>query len=606
MIQKSYCLRSLGDIESCIRLFAASYVPGKQSILISIYTHWNKPETIREMTRLFCAAFPEAEIAGMTTSGGIDNGRMRLHQTIVTIQFFEKSDVHTAIYDFSKEPMETLGERALADCQKEADLSAVLLFLTQQYYDFEPFLAALDKLSKNISICGGYAHTYLQEDGIYVFTRDAILSCGILLITFSGGVKVMTQSVMGWQPLGRTLTITAMDGPLVIRSLDHEPAAYFYQKYLHSTDFGKSELLFPLVRTADHVQLSVLPLNTRSDGALQTNVISHVGDQVQMAYGDPDQVILSSREALGHIERFAPEGMLLISCVTRRYFLKEDVNQILSAYGDFCVAPGGYVNGELIRIDGKTQATNMTLISVCFREGEAPLVAATRKPHAPVVLGEALSTIQRLATFVTETTKELAETQKQLSFAASHDSFTGLLNRGSIEEMLCRCHKDTRARRLNFSALMIDLDTFKHINDTFGHAKGDEVICEVASILKHMIRPTDFAGRWGGDEFVILLTGTTLESALIVASRLQKAFRRIQLPDRSFLTASIGCTTASPEETEAGFYKRMDDALYLAKEGGRNRIILLDAEHQVKEVTAEQEIEDASAEQPLGQSHLCR
>lgn len=594
MLQMSYCLRSLGDIESCIRLFAASYVPGKQSILISIYTHWNTPEAIHEMTRLFCAAFPEAEIAGMTTAGGIDNGRMRLRQTVVTIQFFEKSDVHTAIYDFSKEPMKKLGEKALSFCQKETNLSAVLLFMTQRYYDFEPFLTALDKLGKDIPICGGYAHTYRNEDGIYVFTKDAILSRGILLVTFSGDVKVMTTSVMGWQPLGRTMTITAIDGPLVIRSLDHKPASYFYQKYLHSTDFGKSDLLFPLVRSMHQVQFSVLPLEARSDGALLTNVFSHVGDQVQMAYGDPDQVILSSREALDHIERFAPEGMLLISCVTRRYYLKEDVNQILSAYSDFCVAPGGYVNGELIRIDGKTQATNMTLISVCFREGEAPLVAATRKPHAPVVLGEALSTIQRLATFVTETTKELAETQKQLSFAASHDSFTGLLNRGSIEEMLCRCHKDTRARRLNFSALMIDLDTFKHINDTFGHAKGDEVICEVASILKHMIRPTDFAGRWGGDEFVILLPGTTLESALTVASRLQKAFRQIRLPDSSFLTASIGCTTASPEETEPSFYKRMDDALYLAKEGGRNRIILLDAKHQVKEVTMEEGAEAPS------------
>lgn len=520
MIQMSYRLRSLGDIENCIRLFAASYVPGKQSILISIYTHWNKPETIRKMTRLFCDAFPEAEIAGMTTAGGIENGRMHLRQTIVTIQFFEKSDVHAAIYDFSKESMSALGERALANCQKEKDLSAVLLFLTQQYYDFEPFLAALDKLSKDIPICGGYAHTYRNEEGIYVFTKTAILSRGILLITFTGGVKVMTQSVMGWQPLGRTLTITAMDGPLVIRSLDHEPAAYFYQKYLHSTDFVKSELLFPLVRTADHVQLSVLPLDTRSDGALQTNVISHVGDQVQMAYGDPDQVILSSREALGHIERFAPEGMLLISCVTRRYFLKEDVNQILSAYGDFCVAPGGYVNGELIRIAGKTQTTNMTLISVCFREGEASLVNTAKKHHTPVVLGEALSTVQRLATFITETTKELAETQKQLSFAASHDSFTGLLNRGSIEKMLCRCHEDASARQLAFSALMIDLDTFKHINDTFGHNKGDEVIREVAAIMKRMIRPTDFAGRWGGDEFVIILPGTTLANARIVANRL--------------------------------------------------------------------------------------
>lgn len=585
MIQLSYRLRSLGDIENCIHFFATSYIPRKHHILISIYTHWNKPETIREMTRLFCDAFPEAEIAGMTTAGGIENGRMHLRQTIVTIQFFEKSDVHAAIYDFSKESMSALGERALADCQKEKDLSAVLLFLTQQYYDFEPFLAALDKLSKDIPICGGYAHTYLQEDGIYVFTKDAILSRGILLITYAGAVQVLTESVMGWQPLGRTLTITAMDGPLVIRSLDHEPAAYFYQKYLHSTDFEKSQLLFPLVRNAHQFRLAVLPLDAKSNGALQTNVFSHVGDQVQMAYGDPDQVILSSHKALVHIERFAPEGMLLLSCVTRRYFLKEDVNQILSAYGDFCVAPGGYVNGELIRIEGKTQTTNMTLVSISFREGEAPIRNTPKKHHTPVVLGEALSTVQRLATFITETTKELAETQKQLSFAASHDSFTGLLNRGSIEKMLCRCHEDASARQLAFSALMIDLDTFKHINDTFGHNKGDEVIREVAAIMKRMIRPTDFAGRWGGDEFVIILPGTTLANARIVASRLQQAFQTIQLPDHSFLTASIGCTTASPDETEQTFYKRMDDALYLAKEGGRNRIILLDAGHQVKDVT---------------------
>lgn len=587
MIQLSYRLRSLGDIENCIHFFATSYIPRKHHILISIYTHWNKPETIREMTRLFCAAFPEAEIAGMTTAGGIDNGHMRLRQTVVTIQFFEKSDVHTAIYDFSKEPMGELGEKARSFCQRQKDLSALLLLMTQRYYDFEPFLTALDQLGKDIPICGGYAHTYRNEDGIYVFTKDAILSRGILLVTFSGDVKVMTTSVMGWQPLGRTMTITAIDGPLVIRSLDHKPATYFYQKYLHSTDFGKSDLLFPLVRSRHQVQLSALPLEHRSDGALQTNVFNHVGDQLRMAYGDPDQVIFSIREALGRIEHFAPEGMLLISCVTRRYFLKEDVNQILSAYSDFCVAPGGYVNGELIRIDGKTQATNMTLISVCFREGEAPLVAATRKPHAPVVLGEALSTIQRLATFITETTKELAETQKQLSFAASHDSFTGLLNRGSIEKMLCRCHEDARERQLAFSALMIDLDTFKHINDTFGHLKGDEVILEVARIMKRMIRPTDFAGRWGGDEFVIILPGTTLANARIVASRLQQAFQTIQLPDHSFLTASIGCTTASSNESEQIFYKRMDDALYLAKEGGRNRIILLDAEHQVKEVTGD-------------------
>lgn len=589
MIQKSYCLRSLGDIENCIRLFAASYVPGKQSILISIYTHWNKPETIREMIRLFCDAFPEAEIAGMTTAGGIDNGRMQLRQTVVTIQFFEKSDVHTAIYDFSQEPMEELGEKARSFCQRQKDLSALLLLMTQRYYNFEPFLTALDKLGKDIPICGGYAHTYRNEEGICVFTKDAILSRGILLVTFSGDVKVMTTSVMGWQPLGRTMTITAIDGPLVIRSLDHKPAAYFYQKYLHSTDFGKSELLFPLVRSRHQVQLSILPLEHRSDGALQTNVFSHVGDQVQMAYGDPDQVILSSREALGHIERFAPEGMLLISCVTRRYFLKEDVNQILSAYSDFCVAPGGYVNGELIRIDGKTQATNMTLISVCFREGEAPLVAATRKPHAPVVLGETLSTIQRLATFVTETTKELAETQKQLSFAASHDSLSGLFNRGAMEKYLAQCIKNNAEIGMPLSAIMIDLDHFKTINDTYGHSIGDAVIRTLADLMKKHTAGRGYAGRWGGDEFLIILPGSTLETAEMLSIHMKDALLHAHvLPDDSPVSASFGVTIARSGELEQSFYKRVDNALYTSKENGKNRITIFDANGTAKALTMQE------------------
>lgn len=589
MIEISHVIRSLDDIKNCIHLFAPYYVPENQSILITIYTHWNTPETIREMTRLFCDAFPEAEIAGMTTAGGIDHGRMRLHQTIVTIQCFEKGDVHTAIYDFSKEPLKNVGEKALCFCRKETSLSAVLLFMTQRYYDFEPFLTALDKLGKDIPICGGYAHTYRNEEGICVFTKDAILSRGILLVTFSGDVKVMTTSVMGWQPLGRTMTITAIDGPLVIRSLDHKPAAYFYQKYLHSTDFGKSELLFPLVRSRHQVQLSILPLEHRSDGALQTNVFSHVGDQVQMAYGDPDQVILSSREALGHIERFAPEGMLLISCVTRRYFLKEDVNQILSAYSDFCVAPGGYVNGELIRIDGKTQATNMTLISVCFREGEAPLVAATRKPHAPVVLGETLSTIQRLATFVTETTKELAETQKQLSFAASHDSLSGLFNRGAMEKYLAQCIKNNTEIGMPLSAIMIDLDHFKTINDTYGHSIGDAVIRTLADLMKKHTAGRGYAGRWGGDEFLIILPGSTLETAEMLSIHMKDALLHAHvLPDDSPVSASFGVTIARPGELEQSFYKRVDNALYTSKENGKNRITIFDANGTAKALTMQE------------------
>ncbi len=155
--------------------------------------------------------------------------------------------------------------------------------------------------------------------------------------------------------------------------------------------------------------------------------------------------------------------------------------------------------------------------------------------------------------------------------------------------MLCRYHKDTRARRLNFSALMIDLDTFKHINDTFGHAKGDEVICEVASILKHMIRPTDFAGHWGGDEFLIILPGSTLETAKTLSIHMKDALLHAHvLPDDSPVSASFGVTIARPGELEQSFYKRVDNALYTSKENGKNRITIFDANGTAKPLTMQE------------------
>lgn len=136
---------------------------------------------------------------------------------------------------------------------------------------------------------------------------------------------------------------------------------------------------------------------------------------------------------------------------------------------------------------------------------------------------------------------------------------------------------------------MIDLDTFKHINDTFGHAKGDEVICEVASILKHMIRPTDFAGHWGGDEFLIILPGSTLETAETLSIHMKDDLLHAHiLPDDSPVSASFGVTIARQGELEQSFYKRVDNALYTSKENGKNRITIFDANGTAKALTMQE------------------
>jgi diguanylate cyclase (GGDEF)-like protein len=122
---------------------------------------------------------------------------------------------------------------------------------------------------------------------------------------------------------------------------------------------------------------------------------------------------------------------------------------------------------------------------------------------------------------------------------------------------------------------MSDIDNFKDINDTYGHLTGDKVLKEVAKIIRESIRSTDIAGRYGGDEFVILLPETPLSDALVVAEKIRRKFSRhpIQVNDKSFnVTLSIGITAFRKKvESPLSLLDEADKALYLAKERGRDR-----------------------------------
>ncbi|WP_337523261.1 diguanylate cyclase domain-containing protein [Dialister hominis] len=381
-----------------------------------------------------------------------------------------------------------------------------------------------------------------------------------------------------------------MDGNMVIKELDHI-AVNFYEKYLKidpSVDFDKKTLSFPLVVEKDGVELVRLPMSCRKDGSLVFNIALHVGDKLRMAYGDPNEIINGSRRVLGRIRDFGPQGMLLFSCVVRRYYLKDDVNQILSAYERITPAAGGYTRGEIDRIEGHVYTMNMNLVSAAFREEtkdhKRTIADITGDPshmeNDPALnLDDSLSTVQCLASFITVTSKELSDAYQKLAFVAGHDSLTDLLNRGRIEWVLRHLIEDTNKTHHTFSAIMIDIDSFKHINDTYGHSVGDDVLIRLADIMKNGVRPTDYAGRWGGDEFVILLPDTDIDQSEKVADRMRRNFAEADiLPDGKAVTASFGVTTSYEGETLESFYRRMDSALYTAKGAGKNQVILLRSE----------------------------
>ena len=173
--------------------------------------------------------------------------------------------------------------------------------------------------------------------------------------------------------------------------------------------------------------------------------------------------------------------------------------------------------------------------------------------------------------------EELLQTREALRLQATHDSLTGLLNRASIFETLHRDLARAARERQPVAVLLVDLDRFKLINDTRGHQAGDAVLREAARRMQNAVRRYDAIGRYGGEEFVLVLPGCSAGDAAQQAERIRDAFAREPFTDgqgRFTVTCSIGvawldgCKNGDADR----LVREADEALYRAKDLGRNRV----------------------------------
>ena len=175
----------------------------------------------------------------------------------------------------------------------------------------------------------------------------------------------------------------------------------------------------------------------------------------------------------------------------------------------------------------------------------------------------------------------LNKTLEDLAEANRVDGLTRAFNRRHWEE--CMAQEFSRARRYkhNVSLIMLDIDHFKQINDTYGHQCGDMVLIETAKYIKELLRISDVFGRYGGEEFCVILPETDLLGAADVAERIREGFQHIQFEFGGIslkATLSVGVTIIDPEDKRyENMITRADAALYQAKESGRNRMVLSEA-----------------------------
>jgi diguanylate cyclase (GGDEF)-like protein len=170
--------------------------------------------------------------------------------------------------------------------------------------------------------------------------------------------------------------------------------------------------------------------------------------------------------------------------------------------------------------------------------------------------------------------RKLEAASEEISRLARTDELTGLHNRRSFNELFVLALSSARRHGQPLSLISIDLDHFKAVNDTYGHSVGDLVLKDFSALLQAMVREEDVAVRWGGEEFIILLSHTASGAATALAERIRHSFE--QSPGRAsslMMTASFGVAQLQDGENENDLIKRADQALYDAKHGGRNRVV---------------------------------
>jgi diguanylate cyclase (GGDEF)-like protein len=162
---------------------------------------------------------------------------------------------------------------------------------------------------------------------------------------------------------------------------------------------------------------------------------------------------------------------------------------------------------------------------------------------------------------------------------ATRDGLTGLLNRREIDTQVAGAVGLAQRHERPLSCLMLDIDHFKQINDRFGHAAGDEVLRQAAARVTSVCRASDVVGRYGGEEFVLLLPETLAADAITAGDKLRRVLSEAPITCESVevpITASVGAAVWSGQMTPAGLYAAADHALYRAKELGRNRTELFE------------------------------
>jgi diguanylate cyclase (GGDEF)-like protein/PAS domain S-box-containing protein len=220
--------------------------------------------------------------------------------------------------------------------------------------------------------------------------------------------------------------------------------------------------------------------------------------------------------------------------------------------------------------DGGQYIVSSTIIPILDVDGDIVEYIAIR--YDITELENAKEQLKNINQLMKTKVDELHLMTSTLEQQATIDKLTGIYNRDKFEEAFSNKMNESFSNNRKLSMVLLDIDHFKTINDTFGHQVGDSVLKELATLITNNVKKSDIFARWGGEEFVILLPDTSLEGAYLFAEKLRKIIRDFNFTSIGKITASFGVGELNEYENKMTLFEKVDRALYIAKNNGRNRV----------------------------------
>lgn len=566
---KSYLLDDAAAEEEIHACLEAMQEEVPDPLLVTIYGVALEQCEASFIARRVKRIFPDVHVIAGRVDAIISGGRGNSWGVSLTFISFENTRLELLI-QHNGQPSDEYGEELRAGLAAIPDLVCVMMLWAGQMNALPAGLYACRK-----PIFGGLLYDTTAGRQGFIYADGEFLESGAVCVAFCSPVlEVMLKACSSWQPIGPSLRVTALDGPYVVKELDGEPFAQVYDHYIGRVageSFMDKSLSFPIILHRNGRHIARQPLLCREDGAAEFGADFELGDVVQFGYGDPAKVIYDTQRKQKEMSAFCPQALFMYDCLSRWLLMEGQMEHELKNCRQIAPSFGFYSYGELIGTEGDISVLNMSLVMVGMREGSGENLPKVELHLDEVFFSRHQQFLAHLVHLVQVTTAALELKNDQLGYQARTDALTGLANRGALEIAI----RSALERRRDFAVIMLDVDNFKGINDTLGHDVGDESLKALAQAIREQIRAGDIAGRWGGDEFVVLLPGQDTHGAQRAAERMREVVRDYTLPDGSHFTLSIGITAYTLNDDELTLFRRVDKALYAAKaKAGKDAIVV--------------------------------